>query len=136
MVANLVVYRRAEANFADVLIDNDFEVEQVTETVTKVTRMGEMPVFIHTDGTNLYFEADLGSVNGLAGQELFMDLLDINTEILPVSVGIDSTTPEDPRLVLLESREAENLDENELLSVLNALELATDKVAQIIKKYV
>lgn len=136
MVANLVVYKRTEASFKDILEENDFEVEKVTETVTKVTRLGEMPVYIHADGNNLYFEMDLGSVAGLGGQQLFMDLLDVNTEILPVSVGIDSTTPEDPRLVLLESREAENLDENELLSVLNALELATDKVAEIIKKYV
>lgn len=136
MVAALKVYKRSEVDFAAFLEDNDFFVESVTEAVYKVEREGELPVYIHSRDNNLYFEVDLGGIKGLGGQELFMDLLDLNTEILPVSVGIDSTMPDDPRLVLLESREADNLDENELMSVMGALELAAEKVEVVLRKYV
>lgn len=136
MVAELKVYRRSEVDFASYLQDADYDVEQVTDSVMKVARPGELPVFIHCRENSLYFEVDLGSLAGLAGQSLFMDLLDLNTEILPVSVGIDSTEPGDPHLVLLESREADNLDENELMSVLGALELAADKVTVVLSKHV
>lgn len=136
MVAELKVYQRSAVDFVSYLQDADFDVEQITESVMKVARIGELPVFVHARDNSLYFEVDLGSLTGLAGQALFMDLLDLNTEILPVSVGIDSTEPGDPRLVLLESREADNLDENELMSVMGALELAADKVAIVLAKHV
>lgn len=136
MVTELIVHKRSEMSFTSFLQDCDFDVEELTENVIKACRTNEMPVYIHIRDNSLYFEVDLGSLKGFSGQELFIDLLDINTEILPVSVGIDTTEPNDPRLVLLESREANNLDENELLSVMDALELAAEKVATVLQKYV
>jgi hypothetical protein len=59
----------------------------------------------------------------------------LNTEILPVSIGINSTNASDPRLVLVESRETENLDDNEMLNVFTALEIAVDKVEGVLKEY-
>jgi len=113
----------------------DFVVEHLEKNVYQVTREGELPVFLNQESGNLYFEVDLGNVTEWASQDLFQSLLDLNTEILPVSIGIDSTNDQDPRLVLVESRETSNLDENELLSVFNALELATDKVEALLSKH-
>lgn len=136
MVSNLYVHKRGATPLVAFLEDNDFLVELVTDSVLKATRFSELPVFIHFKNESLYFEVDLGSTKGIASQSLFEKLLDANTEILPVSVGINSAAPDDPRLVLVESRESLNLDENEILSVFNALEIATDKVEQILAEYV
>ncbi len=136
MLSSVKVHRRSEVELLHFLQDHDYEVETITSTVVKITRAGEPPVFLHTRDQALFFEMDLGSLEGLGGAELFMELLSLNTEILPVSVGIDATAVDDPRLVLVESREAHNLDANELMCVLDSLELASDRVANILKKHI
>lgn len=118
------------------LQDQEYVVEQIDENVCQVSRDQDLPVFIQTDGKSLYFEVDLGNASEFATQDLYFQLLNLNTEILPVSIGIDSTNSDDPRLVLVESREAHNLDDNELLSVFNALEIATEKVAGVLSGFV
>jgi len=60
----------------------------------------------------------------------------LNTEILPVSIGIDTTDESDPRLVLVESRECVNMDRSELLSVFDALEIAVDKIEGLLSEFV
>lgn len=132
MVEQLKVQNRSETPFITFLQLNDFEVEKLTDAVLKVNRLEELPVFIHTQGTSLFFQVDLGNVSEIDSRDLFFKCLDLNTEILPVSIGMDTTNEDDPRLVLVESREFENLDENELLSVFNALEIATDKVEKLL----
>ena len=80
------------------------------------------------------FEIYLIFGNRSQSKDFYFKLLDLNTEILPVSLGINSANPDDPRLVLVESREISNLDENEVLSVFDSLELATDKVEELLQK--
>ncbi len=115
---------------------HDYLVERMTDQVYKVSRLQELPVFVQVDEDSVYFEADLGNVSEYATEALYFKMLDLNTEILPVSLGVDTTNPNDPRLVLVESREHKNLDENELLSVFNAIEIATDKVEALLAEYV
>jgi hypothetical protein len=47
-------------------------------------------------------------------------------------VGLDTSHPEDRRLVLVESRETGDLSDQELLAVFDALELAVDRVSEIL----
>lgn len=122
-------------SIVDFLQSHGFFVEKITEHVYEVQREGETPVFIHSDEGRLYFSVDLGEVSQVASQELYFDFLDLNTEILPVSLGIDTTGKDKPKLVLVESRETANLDENEVLSVMAALEIAQDKVAVVLDKH-
>ncbi len=136
MLADMKIHYRGEAPFSSFLEEREFDVEGVTESVIKIIRFDELPIFIHGKSENLYFEVDLGSVKELSSEKLYFELLNLNTEILPVSVGIDTTNADDPRLVLVESREVSNLDENEFMSVISALELATDKVANILAEHV
>ncbi len=49
-----------------------------------------------------------------------------------MSVGIDTSHPDDHRLVLVESRETGDLSDHELLSVFDALELAVDRVTELL----
>lgn len=133
---NVVVRDVQSSSLKDFLLGNDFFVEQLTDTVCQVNRSGEAPVFVNRGEHTLYFSVDLGSVKDLDSKELYFALLDLNTEILPVSVGIDTTDKNDPRLVLVESRETENLDKNELLSVFDTFEIAVDKVAEVIAPFI
>ena len=114
---------------------NGFTVETLEERIYKVERDGELPVFINLEDGHLYFEIDLGNISSVATEKLYHDLLDLNTEILPVAFGINRANPDDPRLVLVESREAENLDSNELLCVFTSLELAVDRAEAILADY-
>jgi hypothetical protein len=97
-----------------------------------VQRADEVPVFLNITGNTIFFEVDLGSLQGIGSENLYFNLLNLNTEILPVSFGINNSNAEDPRLVLTESREIQDLDDHELLSVFDALELAVDKAEQIL----
>ncbi len=114
---------------------NEFSVTALDDGVYRVERDGELPVFINLQDGHLYFEIDLGNVSTVADKKLYHDLLDLNTEILPVAFGLNRSNPDDPRLVLVESREAENLDSNELLRVFTSLELAVDRAETLLADY-
>ena len=84
------------------------------------------------------FVIDLCSINDLDKsklQEIYEKILDENTEILPSSFGIDSSNPEDKRLVLVDSLAIENLDKNELLLTLDALALNVIAAYDLLEKY-
>ena len=114
---------------------NEFSVTALDDDVYRVERDGELPVFINLEDDHIYFEIDLGNISAVATEKLYHDLLDMNTEILPVAFGINRTNPDDPRLVLVESRETDNLDSNELLCVFTSLELAVDQAETLLADY-
>lgn len=131
----VIITSSLKEDLASFLGFNGFTVEDLGDNLFRVERDGELPVFVSLDGRRLYFEIDLGNISAIANQQLYHDLLDLNTEILPVSLGLNRSNPDDPRLVLIESREADNLDSNELLSVFTALELAVDRSEELLANY-
>ncbi|MCK5539334.1 MAG: CesT family type III secretion system chaperone [Deltaproteobacteria bacterium] len=131
----VIVTSSLKEDLASFLEFNGFRVDVLSETIYRVERDGELPVFINLEGGHLYFEIDLGNISSVATEKLYHDLLDLNTEILPVAFGLNRANPDDPRLVLVESREAENLDSNELLCVFTTLELAVDRAETLLADY-
>ncbi|GAA5116510.1 CesT family type III secretion system chaperone [Luteolibacter yonseiensis] len=111
---------------------NGFTVEALSNDVYRVDRENELPVFLKVDEKQIYFEVDLGNIDAIITQELLLSLLALNTEILPVSAGLDTSNPADRRLVLVESRETGDLNDQELLAVFDALELAVDRVTELL----
>ena len=84
------------------------------------------------------FVIDLCGINDLDKnklQEIYEEILDENTEILPSSFGIDSGNPQDKRLILVDRLAIENLDENELLLTLDALALNVIDAYDLLEKY-
>jgi hypothetical protein len=114
------------------LESNGFAVDALANDVFRVQREDELPVFLKVDDQQIYFEVDLGNIDAIISQELLLSLLALNTEILPVSAGLDTSHPDDRRLVLVESRETGDLSDHELLAVFDALELAVDRVTEIL----
>ncbi len=123
----VIVNIETQEEFSRFLMLNGFDVEDLGNDVYRITRDEELPVFVKIDDKTIYFEVDLGNVNDFGPASLHFKLLDLNTEILPVSFGINNANPEDPRLVLVESRESGSLNDHEILCVFDALELAVDK---------
>ena len=113
---------------------NGFEVDDLGNDVIRVQRAEELPVFLKISGSQIFYEVDLGNITEIADKELLLNLLDLNTEILPVSFGLDTTNPDDHRLVLVESRETDDMNDNELLSVFDALELAVDRAEELFSR--
>ena len=133
-MTNIQVNVQKSTEFVEFLRTYGFDVEPLDSSVLKVSREGELPVYISVGEESLYFEVDLCPLSSLQVSEAFLyKLLDLNTEILPVSAGIDSSNPDDVRLVLVESREASNLDDTELLAVFDALELAVDRLEALLE---
>ncbi len=132
---NINIRKSSNANLFEFLESKGYNIDLLDENVSCLSKDDELPIFIMLDGNNLFFEVDLGNISEIATQELYFKLLDLNSEILPVSLAFNSTNKEDVRLTLVESREVENLDDNELLSTLTALEVASDKVEILLSEY-
>ncbi len=135
METNVIIREQHEQTGKELFESHDFYEEQASDTVIQVNKSGDLPVYISIGEEALFFEVDLGNITEIGSLDLYYRLLDLNTEILPVSVGVNSSHTDDPRLVLLESRERANLDANELLSVMNALEIASVKVEILLSEF-
>lgn len=129
---NILIKYQREEELARFLEASGFTVEELDHHVFRVQREDELPVFLKKEDEQLFFEVDLGNIDSIISQDLLLDLLALNTEILPASVGLDTSHPEDRRLVLVESRETGDLSDQELLAVFDALELAVDRVTEIL----
>lgn len=129
----ILIRSTKKANLLEFLQFREFLVEDLGEGVYKVTRNEELPVFLRIGDGNIFFEVDLGNIDAIASKELYFKLLDLNTEILPVSLGIDNTNRDDPRLILVERRETSDLCDEELMCVFDSLELAVDRTAEILE---
>lgn len=128
----ILIKLQREEELARFLEAHSFTVEELSNDVFRVQREDELPAFLKVDDKQIYFEVDLGNIEAILSQDLLLSLLALNTEILPVSVGIDTSNPDDHRLVLVESREIGDLSDQELLAVFDALELAVDRVTELL----
>ena len=128
----VLIKLQREDELARFLESNGFAVDELANDVFRVQRGEELPTFLKVDDKQIYFEVDLGNIEPIISQDLLLTLLSLNTEILPVSVGLDTSNPDDRRLVLVESRETYDLSDQELLAVFDALELAVDRVTEIL----
>jgi len=128
----VLIKLQREDELARFLESNGFTVEELSNDVFRVQREDELPVFLKVDDKQIYFELDLGNIEAILSQDLLLSLLALNTEILPVSAGLDTSNPDDRRLVLVESRETGDLSDQELLAVFDALELAVDRVTELL----
>ena len=84
----------------------------------------ELNIFAAVDETQIEFIVDLCSLNELDTsklEEIYGNILDQNTKILPTCFGIDSSDPDDHHIVLVNSLATENMDANELLLALDSL---------------
>ena len=95
-------------------------------------------MFAVVDDTQIEFMIDLCSVNDLDTsklEEIYGNILDQNTEILPTCFGIDSSEPDDHHIVLVDSLATENMDSNELLLALDSLSVNVVTAHELLLPY-
>ncbi len=126
-----VAIRKSQA-FDEFLTLNGFGVEDLGGENFAVTREGELPVMVNVTGGVIRFQVDLCPTSAIDSKDTYFKLLDLNTEVVPVSFGIDSTDSDNPRLVITESRLVSDLNDEELLGVFDTLELATDRAEELL----
>ncbi|NQX01035.1 hypothetical protein HQ447_10270, partial [bacterium] len=94
---NTLIKLQRDEELSRFLESNGFTVDALANDVFRVQREDELPVFLKVDDKQIYFEVDLGNIDAIIAQELLLSLLELNTEILPVSVGFDTSHPDDRR---------------------------------------
>ncbi len=120
----------------DFLEDCDYLVEQLSDNILAVKAVGGPSIYVAQENigetASLYFELSLGPVGKLGeNANLLYKLLNLNSEIAPVSVAINTECAE-PTFCLVERLSADNLDSNELLAVLEGLGLACLRLQQLL----
>lgn len=126
----------------DVLLDNGYIFKEINENLGVVILNFEEKenmnnkAYITQEGDILIIRKELYllETEKLSKKFLF-DLLDMNTDILPISLAIDSSEKDSPKLVLNESLHMQNLDVSEVLAVFNAIEANLYKVIELAAKY-
>ncbi|MCD6334434.1 MAG: YbjN domain-containing protein [Candidatus Latescibacteria bacterium] len=124
-----------DQNLIEFLGDQEYEVTEAGAegglTVYAVRRSEEeQPVFMwRTDGL-LAFRAVLGADDNIPEEKrsaFYRKALDVNTEIKPLAVGLD--TESDPAIFVVEAALTyTNLDASEVLSLLNAFDVHLETV--------
>jgi uncharacterized protein YjfI (DUF2170 family) len=104
MFNKIIIKSTSNFGILEFIQNNDYIVTKITESVIKVSRANELDVFINIKNDQLYFQIEIGNVSELNDDKIYYKLLDLNTEILPVSIGIDSCDENNPKLVIIESR--------------------------------
>ena len=137
VLENLKVRQIVNYGVLEILLDNGYNCEIKSEDLMLVTlKEIDTKVILIKEGDTLIIQQELVGIKELAEDiKLYKELLDFNTEILPVSIAIDSTNEENPKLVINESLNIENMDSDELIRVFEAIEIHMPKVVNIIKKY-
>lgn len=132
-----------DQNLIEFLEDQEYQVTEAGAegglTVYAVRRSEEeQPVFMwRTDGL-LAFRAVLGAEDNIPEgrrSAFYRKVLDVNTEIKPLAVGLD--TESDPAILVVEAALTyTNLDAGEVLSVLNAFDVHLETVVDpILEKF-
>lgn len=132
MATEISVAIRKSQEFEEFLELNGFSVENLGEENFSVTRDEELAVMVNVTEGVMRFQVNICSTSNIDTKEMYFKFLDLNTEILPVSFGVDSTDADDPCLVLTESRLTADLSSDELLGVFDSLELATDRAEEVL----
>ena len=121
--------------------------ELLDEQGYSVSRKDDIHIIQDEDGLNMFaavddaqieFLIDLCSVNDLDTsrlEEIYGKILDQNTEILPSCFGIDSSEPDDHRIVLVDSLATENMDANELLIALDSFAINVVTAHELLLPY-
>ena len=128
-----------KTTITDFLEQEGYEVEEQQDgEVMVVTDEDGFTIFAVVTDVQIEFMVDICGEGDLKPDKLleaYRMLLDQNTEVLPTCYGIDTTEPENPRLVLVDSLALENLDANELKLSLSSLAQNTINAVDILSSY-
>jgi len=128
-----------KTNITEFLGQEGYEVEERQNgEVLVVSDEDGFTIFAVVTDMQIEFMVDICGESDLQEDkilEAYRMLLDQNTEVLPTCYGIDTTDPENARVVLVDSLALENLDANELQLSLSSLAQNTINAVEILSPY-
>jgi uncharacterized protein YjfI (DUF2170 family) len=128
-----------KTTITEFLEEEGYEVEEKQDgEVLVVTDEDGFTIFAVVTDMQIEFMVDICGESDLKSGSLldaYRMILDQNTEILPTCYGIDTTDPENARIVLVDSLALENLDANELQLSLSSLAQNTINAVEILSPY-
>lgn len=128
------VYTREDLE--DFLYKRSYEVEKINSNYYFKLKNTDFIVKLHEEDGTLFISTDIEKMkNLLDSKELYKELLKINSQILPISVAIDFSLENEEKLIVNDSLETINLDENEIVKVLDTFEKEIENIKSIIEKY-
>ncbi|MEI6857606.1 CesT family type III secretion system chaperone [Psychrilyobacter sp.] len=134
---NVFVKKNEIKTLEDILLENGFSINKEDEILFVNLIDSDASVAIVKNEDSLYFELDLVGINKVRDDiDFYKKILNLNTEILPVSIAINSSEETDNRLIVAESLPTENLDENEILEVLDVMDISLPKILKLINEYI
>ncbi|MBI1292687.1 AAA domain-containing protein [bacterium] len=81
----------------------------------------------------LYFQSEAGQVPPAVARHIYRELLALNTQILPLSIGLDRGSAEMHRLLVLESRDRSIMSREELSTILRAFHSAVQATRSLVR---
>jgi hypothetical protein len=128
-----------KTTITDFLEQEGYEVEEQQDgEVLVVTDEDGFTIFVVVNDMQIEFMVDICAESDLKSDKIldaYRMILDLNTEILPTCYGIDTTEPENARIVLVDSLALENLDANELQLSLSSLAQNTINAVETLSPY-
>jgi hypothetical protein len=128
-----------KTTITDFLEQEGYEVEEQQDgEVLVVTDEDGFTIFVVVNDMQIEFMVDICAESDLKSDKVldaYRMILDLNTEILPTCYGIDTTEPENARIVLVDSLALENLDANELQLSLSSLAQNTINAVETLSPY-
>jgi len=128
---------RLKRSLEEVLLTYGYLCEHQNENINLVSLKNiDVKLIIIEQEGKLYFQLDILGVEDLEDDvKLYKELLNLNYEIVPLSVAIDKTEEENQILILNTALEGENLDENELIKTIHNFEDSVEKIILLLKSY-
>ncbi len=112
-----------------------YAVEEVERTLFRINRENKTPTYFRILEDRFYVQARVGNVNHELNGKFYEELLDLNTKILPVSIGIDRSQSGENVLMVIESREGSSLTKNELGTILRSLDHGCAEAKSLLEQY-
>lgn len=133
MSVKVVSKEVAFGDLKQVLVDNDYDVEVYEKNYYVKLKSRNEVIKLYEKDNFLYFVCVIEKIANLVDErDLYKRMLELNVDIVPISIGIDSKNIEDARIVIIESLATENLDENEIINVIESFEKNIPQIKKII----
>ena len=117
---------RRESSFELSLLQAGYQVIAVEDQVWQIMGENDVEIFATREGNSLTLETFICSIEEIDDKDTYFKIIDLNTEIRPAAFSIDSHE-DSGRLIILASVPIDDLSENELLSAVEAMDLAMVK---------
>jgi hypothetical protein len=124
------------AEVAKVIQDVGITICDVSDTTMLIEKSGILVAVALTEDARLRFSANIHKFDGDVPKELLFALLDLNTEIDPVSVAIDSINPNDIQIQARTALRVGDIQEAEVVAEIDGLVYSLPTIAKVIKTFI